>query len=239
MKEKWHDKFLFNFLAHDADNAAAILEAGSGYVVPGIVSDHFTSVDDAVDKVNELKKVSNVVSIGLGGGGNADNWRKVLRIAVASEPGHLNQPFETASYSQGYLDRGNLDKQVVNALVKPTGEVGKIQLANAGSTMDVEAFMDIAASLGIESIKMMPVHGTEHVEELVYLTRIAQAKGIRGVEPAGGINVTNIGEIMAGVKDIDIEFFMPHIFGSAVDHETGKTIPEKVRAIFKTVEGLL
>ncbi|MDY0409275.1 KDGP aldolase [Paracerasibacillus soli] len=68
MREKLYDKFLFNFLASDRDNAAAVMEAGSGYVVPGIVSDKFDSIETAAEKVAELKSVTDMVSIGLGGG---------------------------------------------------------------------------------------------------------------------------------------------------------------------------
>ncbi|MDY0409274.1 KDGP aldolase [Paracerasibacillus soli] len=170
--------------------------------------------------------------------GNTANWKKVLDIAVASNPGHINQPFETATYAKGYVDGKGIPKQLVNALVQPTGEVGKIKLANSSKILLVEDFIEVAVSLGIESIKMMPVKGTQHLEELIYLTQIAAAKGIRGVEPAGGIDASNIKEIINGVKDIDIAFFMPHIFGSTIDKLTGKTIPSKVREIISEVEDL-
>lgn len=236
LKRKLYDKFLFNFLASDEENALDIMEAGRGYVVPGIVSNQFPSIDSAVDKVYELKRVAEVVSVGLGGGGNTDNWKRVLEISAASQPGHLNQPFETASYTKGFLDGHGVSDQLVNALVKPTGQVGKIQLSS-GLIMSVEAFIDVAVAVGMESIKMMPVKGAQHLEELVYLTKIAASKGIRGIEPAGGIDASNIGQIFDWIKDIDIEFFMPHIFGSSIDKETGKTIPGKVQEILYVLEG--
>jgi 2-dehydro-3-deoxy-phosphogluconate aldolase len=238
MNEKLYGKFLFNFLAHNRQNAEAVVEAGKGYVVPGITADKFNTVEEAAAKVNELKQVTDVVSIGLGGGGNTANWKKVLEIAVASNPGHINQPFETATYSKGYLDAKGTPKQLVNALIQPTGEVGTIKLANSGAILRVEEFIEVAAGLGIESIKMMPVKGAQHLDELIYVTKVASEKGIRGVEPAGGISASNIKEIILGVKDIDIEFFMPHIFGTTIDSETGETIPEKVKEILDAVEGL-
>ncbi|MDY0393795.1 KDGP aldolase [Virgibacillus halophilus] len=238
MREKLYGKFLFNFLAKDRNNTAAVMEAGFGYVVPGIVSDKFDSIKAAAEKVVELKSVTDTVSVGLGGGGNTSNWKKVLEIAAASNPGHINQPFETATYATGYLDGNDIPKQLVNALVQPTGEVGKIKLANSGKVLLVEDFVEIAVSLGLMSIKMMPVKGTQHLEELIYLTKIAANKGIRGVEPAGGIDASNIKDILIGVKDIDIAFFMPHIFGSTIDKDTGETNPAKVREILAKVEGL-
>lgn len=239
LTKRLYDKFLFNFLANDRDNAAAIMEAGSGYVVPGIVSDKFESIEAAAEKVAELKSVTELVSIGLGGGGDTTNWKKVLDIAVASIPGHINQPFETSPYAKGYLEGKNIPKQLVNALVQPTGEVGTIKMANSGKIIRVEDFIEIAVALGIESIKMMPIKGTQHLEELTYLTKIAAKRGIRGIEPAGGIDASNIKDIIAGVKDIDIELFMPHIFGSTIDKETEATIPSKVREIISEVKGAL
>lgn len=237
MMDKLHGKFLFNYLAKDKKNAADIMEAGGGYVVPGIASDRFGSVNEASLKVQELKEVTEIVSIGLGGGGDTGNWKKVLDIAAASNPGHLNQPFETTAYTRGFLDAKGT-KQLVNALVNPTGEKGKIQLANSKKILDVEEFLEISSSLGIESIKLMPINGVDHLDELIYLTQMASAYGIRGVEPAGGINLGNIKQIIDGVKDIDIEFFMPHIFGSSIDPNTGETIPDIVKEIYETVRDL-
>lgn len=237
MQSKLHGKFLFNFLAKDMKNASDIMEAGNGYVVPGIASDQYNSTNDALAKVQEFKTVTNTISIGLGGGGDTGNWRRALEIAVPSDAGHLNQPFETASYAQGFLE-GKEQKQLVNALVTPTGEIGKIQLAYSKKIINVEQFLEIASGMGITSIKLMPVNGIEHLDELVYLTKMASAYGFKGVEPAGGLNLNNIKQVAESVKHIDIEFFMPHIFGSAIDTKTGETIPETVNMIYTKVEGL-
>lgn len=239
IQNKLYDKFLFNFLAKDASNASDVMEAANGFVVPGIVSDQYNSIEEAAIVVEDIKTVASRVSIGLGGGGNTENWKRVLDIAVISEPGHLNQPFETAIYTKGFLDGKGISDQLVNALVQPTGEVGKIKLATTGQVYQVEEFLEIAKSLGVESIKMMPIKGRQHLEELIYLTKVAAEKGFRGVEPAGGIDESNIGDILKGVWDIDIEFFMPHIFGSTIDKETGLTIPTKVKEIYLAVEGLV
>lgn len=236
MNFKLKGKFLFNFLAKDKKNAADIMEAGGGYVVPGIASNQHT-LDDAISKICELKAVNDTVSIGLGGGGDTNNWKKVLDIATATNAGHLNQPFETASYSQGFIE-GKGQKQLVNALIHPTGEKGKIQLANSKQIMSVESFLEIASVLGIPSIKLMPLQGLDHLDELIHLTEKASNYGIKGVEPAGGINTDNIVEIVKSIRNIDIEFFMPHIFGSVIDPKTRDTIPENVKEIYKKVEGL-
>lgn len=53
--KKIDDFLLFNFLAKDKQHVEEMMEAGQGYIVPGIVSSDFTSVENGKDKVNELK----------------------------------------------------------------------------------------------------------------------------------------------------------------------------------------
>jgi 2-dehydro-3-deoxy-phosphogluconate aldolase len=230
---KIDDFLLFNFLAKDKQNAEEVIEAGKGYIVPGIVSSDFKTIDDGIKKVNELKDVADVVSIGLGDGGNPDNWGKVLQIAEGSQPGHINQPFEKSSYSIGYLKAKGID-QIVNGLVAPAGKVGYVKLST-GLEMRVEKLVDLARGMGIESIKFMPLKGTVHLDELVYLCRVAAEKGIKGIEPAGGISANNVVNIVDAVRDTGIPVFMPHVFGSTIDKETGRTIPEEVEKIIQLV----
>jgi 2-dehydro-3-deoxy-phosphogluconate aldolase len=232
--KKIDDFLLFNFLAKDKQNAEEIIEAGEGYIVPGIVSSDFENIEDGIKKVEELKEVTPVVSIGLGDNGNPGNWRKVLEIAEGSNPGHINQPFEKSNYSRGYLQAKGLD-QTVNGLVAPAGKVGFVKLS--GMEIKVEELVDLALDMGIEAIKLMPLKGTTHLEELVYLCRVAAEKGITAIEPAGGISSDNIAEIVHAVRKTRIPIFMPHIFGSTIDKETGRTIPEEVAKIIQSVRG--
>lgn len=230
---KIDDFLLFNFLAKNKENAAEIMEAGKGFVVPGIVSSDFANIEDGVKKVNELKEVAEVVSIGLGDNGNPANWNKVLHIAEGSEPGHINQPFDKTSYAIGYLTAKGIN-QVVNGLVAPTGKVGYVKLST-GLELKVEDLVDLALAMGIESIKFMPLKGLTHLEELVYLCLVAAEKGIQAIEPAGGISAENIAEIVNAVRDTGIPVFMPHVFGSTIDKETGRTIPDEVAKIIQAV----
>ncbi|WHX40356.1 KDGP aldolase [Mesobacillus sp. AQ2] len=233
--KKIDDFLLFNFLAKDKENAAEIVEAGEGYVVPGIVASDFEKIEDGIAKVNELKEAAPVVSVGLGDNGNPANWDKVLAIAAGSCPGHINQPFDKSSYSRGYLKALGQD-QTVNALVSPSGKPGTVKLAT-GLEMTVEDLLDLASAMQIESIKFMPLKGIQHLDELVYLCKAAAEKGITAIEPAGGITADNIKEIVNAVKDTGIPVFMPHIFGSTIDKETGRTIPEEVIRILDRVRG--
>ena len=232
-RNKLDDFLLFNFLAKDKQNAEDIVTAGDGFVVPGIVSSDFEQIEDGVRKVRELQTVTEVVSIGLGGNGNPGNWKKVMEIAAKSQAGHINQPFERTVFTKGYLQAKGIEP-LINGLVIPTGEIGFVKLTS-GLTLRVEELMDLAKEMGIQSIKFMPLKGTEHLDELVYLCQIAADRGIHGVEPAGGIDAGNIAEIVESVRKTGISFFMPHIFGSAIDKETGATIPKQVMEIIQKV----
>ncbi|WP_028777192.1 KDGP aldolase [Shimazuella kribbensis] len=228
--KRLNDFILFNFLAKDVANLQDIIVAGKGYILPGITAQDY-EIEDAVQTINEFKKVVDVVSVGLGGNGNKDNWKKALQIAVLSEAGHLNQPFENASYAMGYLE-GKSKNQWVNALVAPSGKVGTVRLGS-GREINTELFVELVKVFGIPSIKLMPVKGLAHLDELIDLTRIAAKKDIQAVEPAGGITEDNIKEIVDGVKNTGIELFIPHIFGSTIHPITKETIPEKVATIIK------
>ncbi|MBA4601453.1 oxo-acid lyase [Thermoactinomyces sp. AMNI-1] len=232
---KLYDFVLFNFLVKDKKNAEEVINAGRGFVIPGIIASEFDDIHAGARRVKEIKEVAELVSIGLGGGGNPEFAGRVVEIAALSNPGHINQPFERSSFARGYLE-GIGNPQLVNALVVPSGHVGCIKLYS-GLEMKVEDFVEMAKAMGIESVKFMPLKGITHLDELVYLTKIAAKNGLRGIEPAGGINHTNIKRVINAVKDIDIEFFMPHIFGSTIDKESGRTIPAEVKKILLALEG--
>lgn len=231
LTKRLKDFLLFNFLAKDEHNLADVVEAGQGYIIPGVTAaDH--DVSEAGKKIKTFKKQVDVVSVGLGGNGNVDNWRKALDIAALSDAGHLNQPFETASFAMGYLEGQQRSSQWVNALVTPSGKIGTVRLSS-GEEVNTEWLVDMIKALGIPSIKMMPIKGVTHLDELVNLTQIAAKKGIQAVEPAGGISEENIKEIVNSVQNSGIELFIPHIFGSVIHPATRETIPEKVATMIQ------
>jgi 2-dehydro-3-deoxy-phosphogluconate aldolase len=229
--KKINDRLLFNFLAFDKKNAADIMEAANGYVVPGIVSIDFETASEAAEKVAELHEITPIVSIGLGGGGDTSLWRKVVDIALLSNPGHINQPFHTTSYTKGILDQAG-SPQFVNALIAPSGKLGIVKLAD-GKEIELGVLLDMAVLLQMESIKVMPMQGLQHIDELVHIAKEAARRGIYGIEPAGGIYAGNIRELTVALLDTDIPFIMPHIFGNTIDSKTRRTIPEKVKEIIR------
>ncbi|RDX02585.1 KDGP aldolase [Listeria kieliensis] len=230
-QKKWHNFALFNFLAQDAENATEVMDAADGYAVPGIVASDFDTPEEAVARLNELKKASDIVSVGLGGGGAFENFRSVLRIAELDQDCHINQPLETAAFAQ------LVDGIYANALVRPSGKVGIVNLATGGS-IEVERLVDYCLEHQIPSIKLMSIRGTEHLDELVYLAKVAGERGIYGIEPAGGIAWDNIVPIISEVAETGIPFFMPHIFGATIDQATGRTKKNEIERIFEQLGGI-
>jgi 2-dehydro-3-deoxy-phosphogluconate aldolase len=231
--EKIKDRLLFNFLASGADNAEQVMEAARGFAVPGIVSTDFAATAEAAARVAELKKAAPVISIGLGGGGDLTMWSKVIDIALLSNPGHINQPFHTSGYAQGIFRQAAMP-QYINGLVAPSGKPGIVKLAG-GREMEVELFVELASMMNIVSIKVMPVQGVAHLEELVHIAKVAARNGIYGIEPAGGIHAGNIRELVSALLATDISFVMPHVFGNTIDPVTGRTLPEKVEEVVRNV----
>lgn len=231
--ERFEERLLVNVLAEDEKNAAAVLEAGDGYVVPGIAAADFPEIDGAVERVLSLKKAAPAVSVGLGGGGSFREWERVLKIAERARPEHINQPFEKAPFVQGYLAAEGIHP-VINALVSPAGEIGKVRLAT-GMEMEAERFLDLAAALGIVSVKVMPVNGLAHLEELVFIAEAAAKRGIRGIEPAGGIKSEHLPVLYQVLKKTKIELIMPHIFGDVLAGK-GRSDPAKVENLFRLLK---
>lgn len=49
------------------------------------------------------------------------------------------------------------------------------------------------------------------------------------------MSADNILYIVSAVRNTEIPIFMPHVFGSTIDKETGRTIPEEVEKIIQLV----
>ncbi|KID17119.1 KDGP aldolase, partial [Listeria monocytogenes] len=115
---------LFNFLAKDKENSLEVMVAARGLAVPGIVATNYETAEEAANVVKELQTTAEVISVGLGGGGDWQNWRDVIHIACPAPNSHINQPIETAG-----LTNGLLSETYTNTLVRPTGKVGIVKLS--------------------------------------------------------------------------------------------------------------
>ncbi len=227
--DKWKNSILFNFLTANVEDVQKVVKLTKGYVVPGIVVSNFKNTDEAVFKIKELQTVVDVVSIGLGDNGNVGNFSKVLSVARNCENIHINQPIETAGFAKV------LHPSIyVNGLVRPSGKVGYVR-AIGNELYKIEDVVDACLELNISSIKFMSIEGEKHLDECAYVSEVAAKKGMYGIEPAGGIDASNIRNITDTILSTGISFFMPHIFGSVLDKNTGQIMASKVERLLYAV----
>ncbi|WP_017437635.1 KDGP aldolase [Saccharococcus caldoxylosilyticus] len=234
--KRFQDQLLLNVLAKDGKNAADLLEASDGFCVPGIAAADFATIEEAVETVKSIKQSSPVVSIGLGGGGKFDEWKRVVDIAVRSNPEHINQPLERALFAKGFLAAKQCFP-IITALISPSGEVGFVKIPT-GKKIKVEPLLELAAACGVESIKVMPMKGLDHLEELLFIAKEAAKRGIRAIEPAGGIKVHHLPVLYKEIRKTNIELFMPHVFRDVLQGK-GESNPSRVKEIFLQLKGVI
>ena len=133
------------------------------------------------------------------GAGDPKQWSVVADIAAQLDPGHVNQVYTAAGYTIGLLKGNGCNNTFVNALVSPTGIIGKVNISTgAESSNMVEALVDVDTAImmlrevGVQSIKFYNIHGLKHIEELKEVARACVRVGMPVLEPTGGIGIDNI-----------------------------------------------
>ena len=91
-----------NVLAKDLANAQQVMDASAGTAYVGVMVKHFPSVAAAIEQVDAYQAAGVRVSVGLGAGDPA-MWRKVVDVAVATKPVHVNQVLPAAGLTLGSL----------------------------------------------------------------------------------------------------------------------------------------
>ena len=89
------------------------------------------------------------------------------------------------------------------------------------------------------SVKFFPMGGLKSIAELKEVVRASERGGLELVEPTGGIDLENFEEILKECLDSKIPRIMPHIYGSIIDKETGKTRIEDVKKLYEIVKKLV
>lgn len=225
----YNDKVIINLLAKDIDNAVEVAEVLDGHVLVGVISKDFATVDAAVATVKEyMSKLTNV-SVGLGAG-DPKQWKMVAEIAARTDPGHANQVFTGAMYTQGALKEAGCTNTVVNCLISPTGVVGKVKISTGewssqapDAIVDADTAVAMMKDLGLPSIKFFNMGGLKHLEELEAVAKAAVKAGIPIMEPTGGIDPDNVYQIVKVCHNAGCERIIPHLYSSIIDKDTGKT----------------
>ena len=91
-KRFYRGRVALNVLAKDIENAKGIFAAAEGYVLVGVLSKNYSSVEDAVEAMKQYgSEIEEAVSIGLGAGDNRHRitsynvcYTKLLRIIFKS-----------------------------------------------------------------------------------------------------------------------------------------------------------
>ncbi len=241
-------RLFFNFLVKDGPNAREVWDASEGFAIPSIALRDFGSVVEACRMAMQVKAIAGIVSISLGGG-DSSQWERVVEVAMEVDPGHVNQVFPATGYTIGALNAKGYIGNVVNGLVSPSGVPGEVVVstgprsshASAAAIVDSETALQMLAEVGGNSVKVFPADGDSRLSELSAIARAAETVGIRILEPTGGITTANLHRVLGACLPEGPEIVIPHIHGSIIDRETGRTDPEAVAeivAIGKTCLGI-
>lgn len=241
----YKDKVAVNLLAKDLENAVAVMDVLDGYGLVGILSKNFPTVEACADTVKEYLKHMKNVSVGLGGG-DPRQWKMAAEVASLTNPGHVNQTFTGAMYTEGLLQGTGCTETVTNCMMYPTGTVGKVQISTGPVSdvhekgiVDVETAVCMMKDLELPSIKFFDMGGLRHLEELKVLAAACVKHGIPVIEPTGGITVDNIAEIVKVCLDAGMDRVIPHIYSSIISKESGLTETELVKQTFDNIKQIL
>jgi uncharacterized protein (TIGR03581 family) len=242
-KRLYKGRAALNVLANSVENAKEVFEAAEGYVLVGVLSKDYPTVETAVAAMKEYgKAIDEAVSIGLGAG---DNRQAAVVAAIAKHyPGtHINQVFPAVGAT-----RANLGEQDswINSLVSPTGRVGYVNISTGPvsaaqpehAIVPVKTAIALVRDMGGNALKYFPMNGLSCEDEL---RAVAQACGEEGfaLEPTGGIDMENFETILRIALEAKVLQVIPHVYSSIIDKATGKTNTSDVRELLSIMKKLV
>jgi uncharacterized protein (TIGR03581 family) len=242
-KRFYKDRVALNVLANSVENAKEVFKAAEGYVLVGVLSKDYPSVEEAEVAMKEYgQEIDEAVSIGLGAG---DNRQAAVVAEIAKHyPGsHINQVFPAVGATRANLGEKN---SWINSLVSPTGRVGYVNIStgpvsaaqNEHAIVPIKTAIALVRDMGGNALKYYPMNGLSSEDEF---RAVAQACGEEGfaLEPTGGIDKKNFEAILRIALEANVPQVIPHVYSSIIDKETGKTNVEDVRELLETVKELV
>jgi uncharacterized protein (TIGR03581 family) len=242
-KRFYKSRAALNVLANSVENAKEIFEAAEGYVLVGVLSKDYPTVELAVEAMKEYgKAIDEAVSIGLGAG---DNRQAAVVAAISKHyPGsHINQVFPAVGATRANL--GDQDSWI-NSLVSPTGRVGYVNISTGPvsaaqsehAIVPVKTAIALVRDMGGNALKYFPMNGLSCEDEL---RAVAQACGEEGfaLEPTGGIDMDNFETILSIALEAKVPQVIPHVYSSIIDKATGKTRTQDVRDLLEIMKKLV
>lgn len=242
-KRFYKNRVALNVLANSPANAKAVFDAAEGYVLVGVLSKDYPTVEKGVEAMKEYgEAIDDAVSIGLGGGDNKQA-AVVAEIAKHYAGNHINQVFPAVGATRANL---NGKESWINSLVSPTGKVGFVNVSTGpySASIDEQAQIPIKSAIALirdmggNALKYFPMNGLESEEEFRAVAR-ACAEEDFALEPTGGIDLNNFEKIVdialkAGVKQV-----IPHIYSSIIDSNTKETKVDDVKKLLALTKKLV
>ncbi|MCL2892253.1 2-dehydro-3-deoxy-phosphogluconate aldolase [Brenneria tiliae] len=235
----YRGRVCLNVLAGSKTNARAIYDAAEGHVLVGVLSKNYPDVASAVADMRDYAKlIDNALSVGLGAG-DPNQSAMVGDIAREVQPQHVNQVFTGVAASRALL--GQYDT-VVNGLVSPTGRPGWVKISTGPRSsqspdgiVPIDTAIALLQDMGGSSIKYFPMGGLGCRDEYQAVAD-ACARHDFWLEPTGGIDLDNVGDILQIALDAGVSKIIPHVYSSIIDKQSGDTRPEDVRALLAIVK---
>ncbi|CAG7652458.1 KDGP aldolase family protein [Paenibacillus allorhizosphaerae] len=242
-KRFYKNRVALNVLASSIENAQEIFEAAEGYVLVGVLSKDYPTVEAAVAAMKEYgRAVDEAVSVGLGSGDNRQA-AVVAEIAKHYSGSHMNQVFPAVGATRANLGG---KESWINSLVSPTGRAGYVNISTGpvSAAQDEHAIVPVKAAIALvrdmggNALKYFPMKGLAREEEF---RAIAQACGETGfaLEPTGGIDKDNFEAILRIALEAKVPQIIPHVYSSIIDPETGKTKAGDVSELLITMKKLV
>ncbi|MEN3930176.1 KDGP aldolase family protein [Microvirga sp. W0021] len=236
------DRVCLNVLAGSKQNAVDVYKAAQGHVLVGVLSKNYPDVASAVaDMCDYAGLIENAISVGLGAG-DPKQSEMVSAISGELQPQHVNQVFTGVGASRALLGQ---NESVVNGLVSPTGQVGKVKISTGplsskaeDAIVPVSTAIAMLKDMGGSSIKYFPMGGLKHRDEYKAVAD-ACAKDDFWLEPTGGITLDNFKEIVQIALEAGVSKVIPHVYSSIIDEASGDTRPDDVEKLLQMVKELL
>lgn len=242
-KRFYKNRVALNVLANSIENAKDIFKAAEGYVVVGVLSKNYPTVEQAVTAMKEYgQEIDEAVSIGLGAGDNRQA-AVVAEIAQYYPGSHINQVFPSVGATRANLDGKD---SWINSLVSPTGQVGYVNISTGPisaaqseqAIVPIKTAIALVQDMGGNALKYFPMKGLSTEDEF---RAVAEACGDAGfaLEPTGGIDKENFEAILRIALEANVPQIIPHVYSSIIDKESGDTKVEDVKELLETIKRLV
>lgn len=233
-KDSIGGKILINIQCFSVEQCLEARERYGNVFLTGVTAKSFSELEDGIRTVQALQEKGIRVSAGLGDGASTQ-WERALKLALSCNTEHLNQVFPAAALSQRLIDeKGN--RTIANALIKPTGRVGYVQIGTGPMSENEEAVVPIRAAVAmlkethVKSLKLFPVKGLQHLEELAEAARVAGEFDMM-IEPTGGITPDNVETVVRTCLEAGAKYVMPHLYGSLKDEKGSLNFEKMDKAV--------